>query len=462
MKEKSLFSEFEPISTKQWKQKIQVDLKGADYNEALVWESLEGIKVKPFYHTEDLESVPRFEVETPASFKIAERIDLDDTKDAKNKTLNAIKKGAESLWFTFRSQTTDWKDTLTGIEFNSIPLFFEFAFFDKDKVLGLLDFLKGKPEVYVLLDPIGYLAKSGNWFNQDSNDLEILNEIMKQGESSGQRSFLSIDTTIYQNGGANIVQQLAYGLAHANEYLNRSQDVISNLREKSVVFKVAMGPNYFFEIAKLRALRLLWETLGKEYGLHVDCHILAVPSKRNKTLYDYNVNMLRTTTECMSAVLGGANTVCNMNYDALYHEDNAFAERIARNQLLVLKNESYFDGAASATTGTYYVESLTNQLAEKALGLFKQLEEAGGFLSQLKSGTIQKKIAESADKEQQLFDSGKLVLVGTNKYPNADDKMKSELIKRPFHGARREKTLIEPILHKRLAEKIEQERLAKE
>ncbi|UJH67883.1 methylmalonyl-CoA mutase subunit beta [Allomuricauda sp. SCSIO 65647] len=462
MEEKSLFSEFEPISTKKWKQKIQVDLKGADYNEALVWESLEGIKVKPFYHTEDLENAPGFMFKTPASFKIAECINLDETADAKNKTLNAIKKGAESLWFKIENRAIDWKDAFAGIDFNTIPLYFEFTFLDKNTVLGLLDFLDGKPEVYVLLDPIGHLAKSGNWFNQDSNDLEILNEIINQGKSSEQQSFFGIDTTIYQNGGANIVQQLAYGLAHANEYLNHSQDVIANLSGKSFVFKVAIGPNYFFEIAKLRALRLLWETLGKEYGLEGGCHILAVPSERNKTLYDYNVNILRTTTECMSAVLGGADTVCNMAYDALYHEGNAFAERIARNQLLVLKNESYFDGAASATTGTYYIESLTSQLAEKALGLFKQLEDAGGFLSQLKSRTIQKKIAESADKEQQLFDSGKLVLVGTNKYPNVDDKMKSELIKKPFHGARREKTLIEPILPKRLAEKIEQERLAKE
>src|SRR5690606_16596197 len=151
----------------------------------------------------------------------------------------------------------------------------------------------------------------------------------------------------------------------------------------------------------LRALRTLWATLADAYGFNTDCFIFVNPTKRNKTLYDYNTNMLRTTTECMSAILGGANMICNLPYDAIYHKDNEFGERIARNQLLVLKYESYFDKVNNPADGTYYIESLTQQLAEKALELFKDIEANGGFLNQLKEGIIQRKIKESAERERE-------------------------------------------------------------
>jgi methylmalonyl-CoA mutase len=209
-------------------------------------------------------------------------------------------------------------------------------------------------------------------------------------------------------------------------------------------------------------LRLVFNSLAKEYNHHFDCHIVATPTKRNKTLYDYNVNMLRTTTECMSAILGGANAVANLPYDALYHKDNEFGDRISRNQLLVLKHESYFDKVNNPADGAYYIESITQQLAEKALDLFKDIERNSGFITQLIEGTIQRKISESAAKQQELFDSGKEVLLGTNKYPNKNDRMKDELELYPFVKQNPRKTLITPIIEKRLAEKLEQERLSQE
>ncbi|MEM9679936.1 MAG: methylmalonyl-CoA mutase family protein, partial [Bacteroidota bacterium] len=272
---------------------------------------------------------------------------------------------------------------------------------------------------------------------------------------------LHISLQTYQNAGASIVQQLAYGLAHTNEYLNHLDEHLDADKKKSlnVVFHVSVGSNYFFEIAKLRALRVLWQTLATEYGFNTKCTITAIPSKRNKTIYDYNVNLLGTTTECMSAILGGAHVVYNLPYDALYHKSNEFGDRISRNQLLVLKHESYFDKVDNPVDGAYYVESLTNQLASKALDTFKQIEASGGFLNQLKEGTIQKKIKESATKEQADFDSGKLVLLGTNKHPNPNDYMKNDLEISPFLKKEVRKTLIEPIVPKRLSEQVEQQRL---
>jgi methylmalonyl-CoA mutase len=254
-----------------------------------------------------------------------------------------------------------------------------------------------------------------------------------------------------------MVQQIAYSLGHANEYFNRIESI-----NQPIVFEVAVGTNYFFEIAKLRALRLLFNLIAKEYNHNLDCNIIVSPTKRNKTLYDYNVNMLRTTTECMSAIIGGADAIANLPYDALYHKDNEFGDRIARNQLLILKNESYFDKVNNPADGSYYIESLTNQLAEKSLALFKDMESNGGFLKQLNDGIIKRKIQESADTAQELFDNGKEILLGTNKHPNKADKMKHNLELFPFVKIKPRKTLITPIIEKRLAEKIEQERLEKE
>ena len=169
--------------------------------------------------------------------------------------------------------------------------------------------------------------------------------------------------------------------------------------------------------------------------------------------------MLRTTSECMSAILGGADTVCNLSYDALYHKDNEFAERIARNQLVLLKEESYFGETAHATDGAYYIESLTQQLAEKALALFKQIEASGGFLDSLYKGKIQQKIKDSASKEQALFNEGQTILVGTNTFENPNDRMKNDMELYPFLKKCSEKTQIVPIIEKRWAEELEQKRL---
>jgi methylmalonyl-CoA mutase len=299
---------------------------------------------------------------------------------------------------------------------------------------------------------VGQLAKEGNWFENQSTDFEKLQEISQ----STSLPFLSINGTLYQNAGANMVQQLAYTLAHCTEYFNKINT------PSTITIHLSVGSNYFFEIAKLRAMRLLFATLAKEFQHTIDCKIVVTPSRRNKTLYDYNVNMLRTTTECMSAILGGANVVSNLPYDAIYHKDNEFGDRIARNQLLILKNESYFDKVNNPADGTYYIESLTEQLASKALTLFKEIESNGGFINLLFSGTIQKKITESAQKEQELFNTGKEVLLGTNKYPNLNDAMKQDLELFPFMKQNPRKTIVVPILEKRLAEKVEQERLDQE
>ncbi len=452
---KNLFDDFNPISSKQWKQQIQFELNGASYNETLIWNSPEDISVKPFYHNDEFLGVSN--IKTKASeFKICQNIFVHDLEKSNLRAIDSINRGAESIRFTIENENIDLTKLLKNLPLDTISIFFKLNFLSLH-FIKKLDAIAEKENAtfFCSLDPIGQLAKEGNWFiTQEKNNFETLNLIATKVTKI---SFISIDLSLYQNAGANIVQQIAYGLAHTTEYFNRIKTI-----NKPIVLEVSIGTNYFFEIAKLRALQLLFNLIAKEYNHKFECHLLVLPTKRNKTLYDYNVNMLRTTTECMSAILGGANTIANLPYDALYHKDNEFGDRIARNQLLILKHESYFDKVNNPADGSYYIESLTNQLAEKALTLFKNIEANGGFLKQLNEGIIKRKIQESADKEQELFDAGKEILLGTNKYPNKKDRMKDQLELFPFVKIKPRKTLITPIIEKRLSEKLEQERLKEE
>lgn len=450
-----LFNEFDSVSAKQWKQKIQFDLKGADYNDTLVWKTNEDISVKPFYHADDFKDHPEASNIETTVWKICQSIFVADVKKSNQKAVDAIERGAESIKFIIPSETVSINDLLENINSESTSLYFELQFLSESFVKQLTA-IPSHTGIHIHTDIIGNLAKSGNWYHNLNDDFSKFKTILTNTK------LVSIDASLYQNAGANIVQQLAYALAHANEYLSYFETDKDILPPLEISFNVSVGTNYFFEIAKLRALRILWNTLATEYHANPNCYILATPTKRNKTLYDYNTNLLRTTTECMSAILGGANSIYNLPYDAIYHKDNEFGERIARNQLLVLKHESYFDVVNNPSDGTYYIESLTNQLTEKALDLFKNIEKNGGFLKQLKDGTIQRKIKENATKEEAQFNTGEDILLGTNKHPNAEDKMKHELELYPFVKTNQRKTLIEPIIEKRLAEKIEQERLKNE
>ena len=259
-----------------------------------------------------------------------------------------------------------------------------------------------------------------------------------------------VDARIYQNAGATIPQQLAYGMSQAVDYITLIES--SSIDEVEILFHLAMGSNYFFEIAKIQALKTVFSQVLSIYNFRITFKIIAEPSKRNMTLQDYNNNMLRTTTAMMAAILGGADFINNLAYDSIINPPNNFGDRIAQNQLLILKNESYFDQVTNPIEGSYYIEKLTEEFAELSLKQFKYLETNQGFLNALLHGKIQKEIQDSADKEQLLFDSGDLVLVGTNKYQDPEaPKTKTTLQpKRTLKVG-----IIKPIIEKRLAEKIE-------
>ncbi|MDB4289553.1 methylmalonyl-CoA mutase subunit beta [Flavobacteriaceae bacterium] len=456
MSKSNLFENFESVSAKAWKQKIQFELQGKDFNDHLVWNSIEGIDVKPFYHSEAYSKAPNIQ-HNASDWNIGHSIYVSSVEKSNTHALELIESGVESLYFTLPTADISVEELLKSIDTSTVPIYFEPLCLSEELVKTLQEFsLKNKTSFYVLHDPVGHLARSGNWHENLKTDLHTLKQILTLGNNL--KSVISVDLGLFQNAGGSMIQQLAYTLAHANEYLNLFDgDTI-----KSVVFKVSVGGNYFFEIAKLQALRVLWQSLTKDYGLSIDCHILTQPSRRNKTIYDYNINMLRTTTECMSAILGSSDTIINMPYDHLYHKDNNFGNRLSKNQLLILKKESYFDAVSNPTEGAYYIETLTHQLAQKSLDLFKEIEKQGGFLKLLKEGMVQRKLKEHAQKEQLLYYEGTEGLLGTHFQQNALDKMKSDLEIYPFIKQQARKTLLEPIIPRRISEELEQKRLKDE
>lgn len=447
----SITNDFDAVSAAAWKQKIQVDLKGADYNKTLLTQTNEGITIKPFYHGDDFE---KLEIPTKNSaLNICENIWVSFEKKANKKAINVLKRGANSIKFTC-TKPFDIEVLFVDLLKNATEFHFEFKFLDVDFLESLHNYLKNEI-VYYNIDCIGDYALTGNWRKNQVKDFEQVKKIIQLNPTGNN---IGINTTIYQNAGANTVQQVAYSLAHANEYLS----VFGGEIAPYIQFNLAIGSNYFFEIAKLRALRYLYPLICKEYGIQTTTQLFCEPSLRNKTIYDYNVNMLRTTTECMSAILGGAQTISNQPYDRLFNKTNEFGERIARNQLIVLKEESYFNNAQHMANDSYYIESITKQIADKALLLFKEIEKSGGFINQLKQGTIQRKIAENAKKEQEQFDKGELVLLGSNKFTNPLDLMKNALELDPFKKRNIHKTSIVPIRAERLAEASEKKRINSE
>ncbi len=447
----SFLNDFKPSSSTEWKQKIQVDLKGADYNETLLTNTLEGVTIKPFYH---LDTFKKLTIPTPTTnFKICQNIQINTEIEANKLATNAIVKGANSIKFVAK-KSFNFVQLFENLLGKNCQFHFNFSDLDQNFLVELSAFLRNET-FYLNIDPIGNLASTGNWFYNYKKDFEILSTLSSKIKKP---YLLGVNIDLYQNAGANIVQQIAYGLAHANEYLNQIGGEIAN----QIQFNIAIGNNYFFEISKIRAIRYLYNLITNTYNQNTIAQVFAQPSLRNKTIYDYNVNMLRTTTECMSAILGGANTIANISYDAVFHNPNDFGDRIARNQLLILKEESYFKNAQNIATNSYYIEEITNQLVEKSLSLFKDIEKSGGFLKQLKQGTIQRKIQENSKKEQQLFNEKKIILVGTNAFKQENETLKNKLEKPIFPKKNYKKTSIIPIIPKRLSENIEQNRLKNE
>lgn len=445
----SSFHVFPDVSSKLWKQKIQFELQGDDYNQNLIWKSPEGIDVKPFYHPDDF-IVPVYKTNM-ASAKGCFEIQVQNAPKANQKLKQIANNQVESIYLVIHNEQIDIDILLAGIDPEKIELHVEMKFLSHNYIEKLQNFtVQNKIKVYLHIDIVGNLTQNGNWHFNLEKDFKFLHKIVNLPLSF--KSVLCVNTHQYHNAGANIVQQLAYAMAHANEYLNfmNTADLLQkagNCKDLPFIFKIATGSNFFFEIAKIKALRILWKTLLNQYNLSSDCHVIAFPAYRNQTLFKNNLNKVHNSTAYLIALLGGADTVCYVPHDAFYIKENIESENESINTLAELKNRKI-----KSLQGSFYIETITEQLAQKALQLFKQIEKGGGFLNQLKNHTIQKKIKENAEIEQKEFNENYL-----NFYKNSEITDKIEID--PFPRKVSRKTIIQPIIQKRLSEDYEKTKI---
>lgn len=442
-----LFSEFNGLTSAQWKEQIVKDLKGVDFNQ-LVWKTHNGFDVNPFYTAEDLKEAkqPLF---TNSDWDICEQIMVADEKEANQRALKALEGGASGLSFFINKKIN------TSVLLKEISLKHIYSQFNiSNDALHVLDDLKefygkvnehdGKVKCFVNIDPLHLLAFYGEWHEDEAKDLSVLNKLQH----------IPVNVGLYEDAGASTVNELAIGLAHANEYFNYFSEQ-KNLKDKSLHFSFSVAPDFFAEIAKFRAFRKLIALLQEQYGTNFPVHIHAQTTMADKSSMDIYNNMLRTTTEAMSAVIGGANSLCVLPYNEGFEKASEFSSRIAINQQHILKDESYLNKVADISAGSYYIESVTDSIAEKAWEQFKVIESKGGFIACLKNNFIQDLISQGANSLQQEFNEGKLVLVGVNKFQNKEEKNKTKVESAKYVPAKKIANPIRPI---RLAYLLENEK----
>lgn len=462
IKEK-LFTEFPPISTHQWEEVIIKDLKGEDYEKKLIWKSDEGITVKPYYRKEDLEKLLwikskegyvtayRSQKTENNDWVIFEEIYVGNNEKANEQALEALNKGAEGIEFIiqekihydlvnlFRNQE-DFSRLVKNIPLDKTPIRF-ISGCSTAIVLSMLEEEIKKQKLHNInlcvnfdFDPIGHLTLNGNFFVDEEHTYKQMSSLLTfYDKVVSNGSLIGINGYFFHNAGATLLQELAFSLAIATEYLTQLSDLghsVNSIANK-MSFNMGVGSNYFMEIAKLRALRHLWTKLLEAYDVEekdVSLKLHSITSNFNKTAYDSYVNILRNTTEAMSAVLGGTNSLTVRPFDAIYKTPDSFSRRIARNIQLLLKEEVHLDTVIDPAAGSYYIESLTDSFINEGWKLFMQIQEMGGYVAAFKSGKIQELIESSQHKRDMNIAMHQDVLLGTNQYPNLNEKISNTVV----------------------------------
>ncbi len=474
-----LFSEFSPVTTEEWMNKITEDLKGADFQKKLVWKTTEGFDIQPFYRKEDLPESAKNEYPGVFPFTrgckqdndwlIRQEIKEDDAALANQKAKLLLEKGCTSLGFSIKNSLVSASfiaAMLDGIDAEKTELNFKTCAKKAYEFTALLieyykerKFNLEKLQGSIEYDPIGIQLTKGKQL-ADSND--TVAKIADLTAALPNYRCIAINAATLNNSGAYITHELGYALAWGNEYMNMLTEagIPASAAARKIKFNFGVSSNFFMEIAKIRAARMLWANIVKEYEPNSDddCKmaIHAVTSTFNQTLYDPYVNILRGETEAMSAALAGADSITVTPFDAVYESPTPFAERIARNQQLILKNESHLDRVTDPAAGSYFIEKLTATLAGEAWKLFLATEEEGGFLQAVNNGTVQQCINGDDKSRRTAAARRKEILLGTNQYPNFNETAgNNKPIEKQCCCGTKEETCANTLTGRRLAEEFE-------
>lgn len=457
-----LFTAFPPVSTEKWEEVITADLKGADYERKLVWQTPEGFKVRPYYRAEDLAGLKFLTAEAGVfpyvrgtrahnRWLIHQTVLVKCPKEANDVALQILKAGVTSIEFQITSDafTAEELETLLrGIVLKEVEVTFSGRKTARVAELVLSKIEKehlSSDELHInfCIDPlVKKLTRKGSFCSENGEKCfdKIAALVKKTKEYKGIR-VISVSGHIFSNAGSTIVEELAFALAAGHDYLVRLMEQGLSIEEAAskVRFSLAITSNYFMEIAKLRAGRILWANIVKTYNPTKDCpgkmFTHAVTSSWNQTAYDPYVNLLRGTTEAMSASIAGVHSLEVVPFNASYEDPNEFSMRIARNVELLLKHEAHFDQVVDPAGGSYYIENLTESIAAEAWKLFREVEEKGGYTSAFESGYIVERIKASAAAKDKNIATRRQILLGANQYPNftevAGKELTAEAVTRP-------------------------------
>lgn len=415
-------------------------------------ETNEGFKVKPFYRQEDLEGLKTTDglpgqypylrgiKKDDNTWFIRQDIRVDDPAEANAKVLDILNKGIDSLGFHVPAKALDadfirtlLKDiccecielNFTTCQRHTLQLaellvaYFKEKGYDPEKIQGSVNF-----------DPISKMLQKG----KDLSGIVAKGaELVKVLAPFPKFRCIAVNSLKLNNAGAYIYQELGYALAWGNYYLNALVEagIPVDLAARKIKFNFGISSNYFMEIAKFRAARMLWADIVKAYGPTEECACKMVAhaetSTFNLTLFDAHVNLLRTQTEAMSAAIAGVNSITVTPFDKVYETPNEFSERIARNQQLLLKEEAHLNRIVDAAGGSYYIENLTVAIAQQAWNLFLETEDAGGMLAAIQQGTVQDTVNASNKARHEAVSKRKEILLGTNQYPNFSERAEGKM-----------------------------------
>ena len=442
-KKETLFDAFKPVTTEEWKAKINVDLKGADFDKKLVWRTNEGFNVQPFYRREDLEGLPTIG-SLPGEFPyvrgtrdnnnwlIRQQVQGATSEELNRHALHILNKGAESLGISVcHGKEIDLAVVLKDIDLKKVEINITCcpgkAVTVAAELVKLIKAAGAEKEFRGSIDynPFRRLLKHGLPFPKDTvAEGKALYETVK--EIKGLRCF-AVDSEMFNNAGAYITQELGYALAWGAEWMTMMTEAGLTADEVAgrIKFNMGISSNYFMELAKFRAARMLWAEIVKAYNVaDENCKMLvhAVTSKFNQTLYDSHVNLLRSMTETMSAALAGVDSLETLPFDLCYKTPDEFSERIARNQQVLLREESHLNKVVDPAGGSYYIETLTTSIAVQAWKVFNEIEDNGGFGAMVTKGELQAKVNESGLKRHLDVARRKENLLGTNQFPNFTEK----------------------------------------
>ncbi len=448
-----LFAEFPAVPTAQWEEVITADLKGADYERKLVWKTGEGFNVRPYYRAENLEGIKFLGSEAGQfpfvrgtrahnRWHVHQTVKVVCPKEANAEALKLLGAGVDSLGFELTAELTaaDLDLLLAGIQLEAVNLVVGGV-----KVAVAAELLLAKVEkegldkaalkIGFVIDPlVKSLSACGDFCTPNGTEcFSRVAELIRKFAEYKHVRVITVNAQIFGNSGSTIVEELAFALSAGNDYIARLTDAGLSIDEvaRKIRFSFSVSSNYFMEIAKLRAARLLWANIVDGYSPEKRCaakmNIHAETSRWNQTVYDPYVNMLRGTTEAMSAAIGGVYSLEVTPFDRSFEEPTEFAKRIARNVELLLKHESHFDQVVDPAGGSYYIENLTQSIAAEAWKLFLEIEEKGGYSEAYKAGLVVEKVKASAAAKDKSVATRRQVLLGANQYPNFSEVVPAEV-----------------------------------